>query len=151
MNNFHKQLFLLISLCIWAAMPSSSSAATIPSDTTLIVRTLTSISSRERVGRTFKAELDRDVVVNGHIVLPAGTPVSVVVASSLGDVRRSSALTVDLNAISIHGRTVETKTTGAYKLQPRTTTKRGVAVYGRDSIHPHSTRMAFRLAKPLNL
>ena len=151
MNNYHKQLFLLISLCIWAAMPSSSSAATIPSDTTLIIRTMTSISSRERVGRTSKAELERDVVVNGHIVLPAGTPVSVVVASSLGDVRRSSALTVDLDAISIHGRTVETKTTGAYKLQPVTTTKWGVAVYGRDSIYPHGTRMAFRLAKPLNL
>jgi hypothetical protein len=147
----NKKTTLLLCLWFWIATYSCSFAVTIPPGTTLTVRTVTSISSRERVGRTFKAELDRDVVVNGHIVLPAGTPVSGVVASSLGDVRRSSAFTVNLNAILIHGRTVETKTTGAYKLQPLTTTKGGVALYGREYIYPRGTRMAFRLAKPLNL
>ncbi len=147
----NKKTTLLVSFCVWMVTDCFSFPATIPRDTTLVVRTVTSISSRERAGRTFKAELDRDVVVSGKIVLPAGTPVSMVVASSLGDVRRSSAFTVDLEAISIHGGTVKTKTTGAYKLQPLRTTKHGVALYGRDDIYPRGTRMAFKLSQPLAL
>jgi hypothetical protein len=144
---------LLFSICIWTAASSCCFAATIPSGTTLLVRTLNPISSHQRVGRTVKLEIDQDVLINGKVVLQAGTAASGVVETSVGDLRRSDALTVNLTSVSINGKTVPVKTTGAYEPQlPGTKkTSRGASVYVRDYTFPHNTRMAFRLAQPVNL
>jgi hypothetical protein len=144
---------LLFSICIWTAASSCCFAATMPSGTTLIVRTVNSISSHQRVGRTVKLEIDQDVVINGKVVLRAGTAASGIVETSVGDVRRSNALTVNLTSVSVNEKTVPVKTTGAHEPQLAGThkTRRGGSVYVRDYTFPHNTRMAFQLAQPLNL
>jgi hypothetical protein len=142
---------LLILLCAGIAMPSLCVAATIPAGTVLNVRTVNALSSRERVGRIVKAELAQDVAIKGNVVLKAGTPVSGVVETSIGDYRRSSALSVNLKDVSVNGKTVPIKTTGAFKLKTTQETKRGVAVNTLYYTFPHGTQMTFRLAQPLNL
>jgi hypothetical protein len=143
---------LLFLPCIWIAAYSSSFGATIPSGTTLNVRTVDPIMSSARVGRTYKAELAHDVAVNGNVILRRGTPCSVVVETSFGDVKRSSALTLNLTNVSANGRTVSVKTTGGYELGAgMQTARRNVSVYGRNYTYPHGTRMTFRLAQPLNV
>ena len=125
-------------------------AATIPAGTVLMARTVEPVSSHARVGTPFKAELEQDVVIKGKVVLRAGTPVIGVVVTSLGTRPSSSALTVNLKAISINGRNVPVQTTGAYRLD-RFKTKRGVSVSGREWNFPYQTRIAFQLAQPINL
>ena len=115
-----------------------------------MARTVEPVSSHERVGAPFKAELEQDVVIKGTVLLRAGTPVTGVVVTSLGTRPSSSSLTVNLKTISINGRNVPVQTTGAYRLD-RFKTKRGVSVSGREFLFPYRTRMAFQLAGPINL
>jgi hypothetical protein len=139
-----------VAIAVWISAASFSVAATIPAGTPLIARTVEPISSHERVGAPFKAELEQDVVIKGKVLLRAGTPVTGVVETSLGTRPSSSALTVNLTAISIDGRSVPVHTTGAYRLD-RFKTKRGVSVSGREWNFPYRTRLAFQLAQPINL
>lgn len=129
---------------------SFSAAATIPAGTVLVARTAEPVSSHARIGTTFKAALEQDVVIKGNAVVRAGTPVTGVVETSLGSRPSSSALRVNLKAISINGRNVPVHTTGAYELN-RHKTKRGISVSGREWNFPYQTRIAFQLAQPINL
>jgi hypothetical protein len=140
----------LIAIALLISAASFSVAATIPAGTLLVARTVEPVSSHERVGTRFKAELEQGVVINGKALLPAGTQVTGVVVTSLGSRPTSSALTVNLQAISINGRSVPVHTTGAYRLE-RSKTKRGVSVSGREWNFPYRTRIAFQLAQPINL
>jgi hypothetical protein len=115
-----------------------------------MARTAEPVSSHERAGAPFKAELEQAVVVQGKVLLPAGTPVIGVVVTSLGSRPPSGALTVNLKAISINGRSVPIHTTGAYRLD-RHKTKSGISVSGRPWNFPYKTRLAFQLAQPINL
>jgi hypothetical protein len=128
-------------------------AATVPAGTTLIVRTVDSIASRDRVGRTFATKLDQDVAVQGKTLLPAGTKVLAKVETSQADSRRPDPLSVNLTSVSIGGQTVPIKTDGAFQLQAKPKTARqmrtGVSV-GSFTV-PSGTKMQFRLAEPLNL
>jgi len=153
MRNKLSKSLILILVCVWAATQSSSLAATVPGGTTLVVRTVHSISSHQRVGRTVNFTLDQDVLINGKVVLQAGTPATGVVETAVGDFRKSNALTVNLTAVSVNGGTASVKTTGAYEPQTASTqkTRSGATVYLRDYIFPHNTRMDFRLAQPLHL
>src|SRR5690349_25146644 len=85
-----KKTFIVtaIASCVWVA---SSFAATIPAGTTLVVRTLNTIQSTDRVGRTFTAQLDRDVAVNGKVVLRAGIKFDGKIESSQAIPRQSTA------------------------------------------------------------
>ena len=139
-----------VTIAAWISAASFSVAATIPAGTPLIARTVEPISSHERVGASFKAELEQDVVIKGKVLLRAGTPVTGVVETSLRTRSSSSALTVNLKAISINGRSVPVHTTGAYQLD-RFKTKRGVSVSGREWSFPYRTRLAFQLAQPVTL
>ena len=67
-----KKIFIQIAILssVWIAAQSSF-AATIPAGTTLIVQTLNTIHSDDRVGRKFTAQLDRDIVVKGNVVAPS--------------------------------------------------------------------------------
>lgn len=141
---------ILIAMTVWISAASFSVAATIPAGTPLVARTVEPVSSHERVGTPFKAELEQDVVIKGKVVLRAGTPVTGVVVTSLGSRPSSSALTVNLKAILINGRSVPVQTSGAYRLD-RFKTKRGVSVSGREWNFPYRTRIAFQLAQPINL
>jgi hypothetical protein len=139
-----------LAIVVWISAASFGVAATIPAGTLLVARTAEPISSHERVGTPFKAELEQDVVIKGKALLRAGTPVTGVVVTSLGTRASSSALTVNLKAISINGRNVPVHTTGTYQLD-RFKTKRGISVSGREWSFPYRTRIGFHLAQPINL
>ena len=147
-----KKTFILsaIASCTWVA---TSFAATIPAGTTLAVRTLNSIQSTDRVGRTFTAQLDQDVAVSGKAVLPKGTKVSGKIEASQVNPRNSQPLTLNITGISANGRTIPIKTSGGFVIE-------NVAKVGRAKtrgisvgpfVAPHGTKMEFRLAQPINL
>jgi hypothetical protein len=151
MTKMTKKTFILIAIasCVWIA---SSFAATIPAGTTLVVRTLNTIHSTDRVGRTFNAQLDQDIAVNGKTVLPKGTKVFGKIESSQAIPRSNSPLTLNLTGVSVNGRTIPIKTTGAFELQNVAKGRakaRGVTV--GPFLAPHGTKMEFRLAQPLNV
>jgi hypothetical protein len=141
---------ILVVLAVWISAAALSVAATIPAGTPLFARTTEPVSSHERTGSPFKAELEQDVVVKGKVLLPAGTHLIGVVETSLGSRPPSGALTVNLKAISINGRRVPVHTTGAFRLD-RHKTKTGISVSGRPWNFPHHTRLAFQLAQLVNL
>lgn len=146
-----KTLIVMAMLtCAWIA---TSFAATIPAGTTLVVRTLNTIHSTDRVGRTFTAQLDQDVAVNGKVVLPKGTKVSGKIEASQVNPRNSQPLTLNITGISANGRTIPIKTSGGFVIE-------NVAKAGRAKtrgitvgpyVAPHGTKMQFRLAQPINL
>ena len=146
------KISLLMFSCIWLATESFSLGATIASGTTFSVRTVDPIPASARVGRTYKAELAHNVTVNGNVALRAGTPCSVVVETALGDVKRSTALTLNLTTVSVRGQSVKVKTTGGYELAAGRQTARGnVSLHLRNYVYPHGTPLAFRLVQPLNM
>src|SRR5260370_28580727 len=112
------------------------------------------ISSHERVGRTFTAQLDQDIVVKGKVLLPAGTKVlGTVEASRANSHTSTSPLTLNLTGVSSNGRTVPIKTVSAVQPQDKAKTARqsraGVSL--GTSTFPSGTKMEFRLAEPLNM
>jgi hypothetical protein len=150
-----KKTFILIAItsCVSIAVQFSASAAAIPAGTTLVVRTLNTIHSNDRVGRTFTAQLDQDVVVNGKIVLQAGTKFHGKIEASQANPRNSQPLTLNLTDVSVNGRTIPVKTVSGFQLE-------NIAKVGRAKargisvgafVAPHGTKMEFRLAQPLNL
>lgn len=148
------KLLVLILICVGAATQSSMLAATIPAGTPLIVRTAGGISSHATPGKTFTATLDQDVVINGDVVLGAGTQVSGIIASSRGSRSATSSqpLTLNLTALAANGRMVPIKTTGGVQPQAAKTTRqsRGGFSFG-ESTFPAGTRLQFHLAQPLHL
>ena len=78
-----KKFMAVIGITLACFAASSSDAATIPAGTALTVRTTSQISERDPVGRTFTAQVDQNVVVNGATVLRAGTNVTGRIRASL--------------------------------------------------------------------
>ena len=132
-----------------------SFAVTIPAGTTLVVRTLHNISAVDAPGKALAMQLDKDVVVNGKVALPAGTKISGRVETSkrTSIPSRSQRLTVNITDAQVHGRTVAIKTTGAVSLENpfARTTRRGVQVSTYSYQVPAGAKVQFRLAKPLEL
>jgi hypothetical protein len=154
MKNELAKLLVLILVCGSALMQSSLRAATIPAGTPLMVRTAGAISSHATPGRSFSATLDQDVLINGSVLLRAGTPVSGRIETSRGSRSTTSSkpLSLNLTAVSANGRMVPIKTTGSMQPKPakRTRQSRGEFSFG-ESIFPAGTRLEFRLAQPLHL
>jgi len=71
----HRMLFSVLAILAFALVATQLLAVTIPAGTIIVVRTLDTIHSNDRVGRSFTAQLDQDVAVNGKAVLRAGTKV----------------------------------------------------------------------------
>src|SRR6266513_551618 len=147
-----KKLFLLIAIVIGHSA-ANSFAATIPAGTTLVVQTLNTIHSNDRVGRTFTAQLNQDVVVNGKVVLRAGTKFDGKIESSQANPFRSGPLILNLTDVSINGRTVPIKTVSGFQVQNLAmragARARGITV--GPFVAPHGLRMQFRLAQPVKL
>jgi hypothetical protein len=154
MKNELAKLLVLILVCGSALMQSSLLAATIPAGTPLMVRTAGAISSHATPGRSFSATLDQDVLINGSVLLRAGTPVSGRIETSRGSRSTTSSkpLSLNLTAVSANGRMVPIKTTGGVQPHAAKTTRqsRGGFSFG-ESIFPAGTRLEFRLAQPLHL
>jgi hypothetical protein len=148
-----KKTFILIAIASCACV-ATSFAATIPAGTTLVVQTLNTIHSNDRVGRTFTAQLDQDVVVNGKVVLRAGTKFDGKIESSQAIPRQSTApLVLNLTDVSINGRTIPIKTVSGFQVQHVSmhggARARGITV--GPFVAPRGLRMEFRLAQPLHI
>ena len=123
-------------------------AGTIPAGTTLVVSTLDSVYTKDRVGREFTVQLDQDVKVKGALVARAGTKFigRVETSTKIGN----SSLTVDLTRASANGKMVPVKTTGAYK--PQSVSRgRKTQVKTRDFVLPPGSKMQFQLAQPVTI
>jgi|SRR5882724_433398 len=141
-----KRLITLIATTFACVAASSLNAATIPAGTTLTVSTLSSISSQDPVGRTFAAQIDRDVAVKGTVLLKAGTKAFGKIKSSRANPRKSEPLTLELTSISVNGRNVPVKTNGFQPGSPTRTARQ--AQYGHTAgtllVSP-GTKMQFQL------
>jgi len=100
---------------------SSLNAATIPAGTTLAVRTTSSISSQDSVGRAFAAQLDQEVAVKGKVLLKGGTKAFGRIQSSRANPRKSEPLTLELTSISVNGRNVAVRTNSVQPGSPSRT------------------------------
>jgi hypothetical protein len=147
-----KKTSIVIAIASWAWV-AGTFGATIPAGTTLVVRTLNTIQSTDRVGRTFTAQLDQDVAVNGKVVLRAGTKFDGKIESSQAIPRRSAPLVVNLTDVVANGRTIPIKTVSGFQVQH--VSMHGGARARGISVGPflarHGTRLEFRLAQPVNL
>ena len=146
-----KKTFIIVAIvsCLGLA---NSWAATIPAGTTLVVRTLNSIHSTDRVGRPFTAQLDQDVALNGKVVLPRGTKVLGKIEASQVNRRNSQPLTLNITDISVNGRTIPIKTSGGFVIEnvaKGRTKVTGITV--GPYVAQHGTRMQFSLAQPVKL
>jgi hypothetical protein len=129
-----------------------SFAVTIPAGTPLVVRTVQGISSIDAPGTRFAAQLDKDIVVNGKVVLPVGTKVFGQIATSKRTHTSSQRLSVDIKDVEVGGRSLPMKTAGAVGLESSThKTRRGISVSTYSYQVPSGRKIEFRLAKPLNL
>jgi hypothetical protein len=145
----------LVAAGIACLAVQASFAVTIPAGTTLVVRTLHNVSAVDAPGKAVAMQLDKNVVVNGKVALPAGTRISGRVETSKRThlPTRSQKLTVNITDAQFHGRTVAIKTTGAANLENplARTTQRGVQVSTFSYVVPAGTRIQFRLAQPLGI
>ena len=97
-----KKTLVLIATLSASLAAYSSLSATIPAGTTLTVRTMYAISSHEKVGRTFVAQLDQNVTINGGVALRAATQFAGKVEASRGrSTTRSSPLTLNLTGVQL--------------------------------------------------
>ena len=148
-----KKTFILIAISTCACVAASSlNAATIPTGTTLKVRTVSLISSKDAVGRTFEAKIDQDVSVKGKVLLKVGTKAFGRIQSSRANPRKSEPLSLELTSISVNGRNVAVKTTSVQPGSPPRTARevRHGFTAGTLIVNPGS-KMQFQLAQPVNL
>ncbi len=147
-----KFIAIVAVVCACSAV-SSLNAATIPAGTTLGVQVVSSISSKDAVGRTwtFEARLDQDVTVKGNVLLKAGTKAFGKIKSSRANPRKSEPLTLELTSISVNGRNVAVKTNSSEPgSSPRTPRQ---ARYGHNAgtlrVDP-GTKMQFQLTEAVS-
>jgi hypothetical protein len=141
---------VLLTIC-FAISIQSVYAATIPAGTTLFVQTNETISSSDPVGKKFAAQLYRDVVANGKLMLRAGTGVVGRVDSSRG--LGFTPVILNVTKLTIGQRLVPITTVEGFQADDtRFKTRRGISV-GRGGYFqlPTGTRMQFRLSKPVDL
>jgi hypothetical protein len=147
----NKLITVITITCAFVAA-SSASAATIPAGTTLMVSTVSLITSKDVVGRSFEAKLAQDVSVNGKVLLKAGTKAFGKIASSRYNPRKNEPLTVELTSVSVNGHKVAVKT-NAFQPGSSPVTARQ-AQYGHTAgtltVNP-GTKMQFQLLQPVTL
>lgn len=148
----YNKLISLIGICCVSFVVASSNAATIPVGTTLTVSTVSLITSQTVPGRSFEAKVAKDVLVNGRLVLKAGTKVFGKVTASRANPRKSGPLAVELESIDLNGRRIRVKTNSIQPAGPPQTARQ--AQYGHTAgttvVNPKTT-LQFQLAAALNL
>jgi hypothetical protein len=95
---------LIFGLAGTLLTPLSARAATLPGGTVLRVRTLEPVSSNDKAGKKFAAQLDSDLIVRGKVTAPAGSQVFGRVESSRSV--GQSKLELSLTQIVVNGRPV---------------------------------------------
>jgi hypothetical protein len=108
---------LIFSLTCTLLTPLSARAATLPGGTVLRVRTLEPVSSNDKAGKKFAAQLDSDLIVRGKVTAPAGSQVFGRVESSRSV--GQSKLELSLTQIVVNGRPVAIVTESYEDSAPR--------------------------------
>jgi hypothetical protein len=131
---------------------SSLNAATIPAGTALTVTTVSLITSKDVVGRSFEAKIAQDVSIKGNVLLKAGTKAFGKIKSSRANPRKSEPLSVELASINVNGRNIAVKTNSVEPHGPPQTARQ--AHYGHTAgttvVNPQ-TRLQFQLLQPVTL
>jgi hypothetical protein len=145
--------FIVVVLTICASFAASVlNAATIPAGTALTITTVSLITSKDVVGRSFEAKIAQDVSIKGNVLLKAGTKAFGKIRSSRYNPRKNEPLTVELTSVSVNGRNVAVKTNSVQPGSPPRTARQ--ARYGHTAgtlvINP-GTRMQFQLLQPVTL
>jgi hypothetical protein len=142
----------VITITFACVAASSLNAATLPAGTTIAVRTASSISSQDPVGRTFAAQLDQDLAVKGKVVLKAGTKAFGRIEASRANPRKSEPLTLDLTSISVNGRNVAVRTNGFQPgSSPRTARQARHGFTAGTLVVSPGTEMQFQLRQAVTL
>ncbi len=144
---------LLLLLAIVTVYPVANSfAATIPAGTTLTVTTVSPITSKDVVGRSFEAKIAQDVSIKANVLLKAGTKAFGKIKSSRYNPRKNEPLTVELTSVSVNGRNVAVKTNSVEPSSPVRTARQ--AQYGHTAgtltVTP-GTKMQFQLLQSVTL
>lgn len=105
----------------------------IPAGTTLTVRLIDPVDSqKDTLGQTYRATLDEPVVVNGETVLPRGVDVvaKLVDDKQSGKLEGRTVLTLDLQSITVNGRTIDINTQEVTQASDSRTKRTGMVVGG---------------------
>ncbi|HEV2489489.1 MAG TPA: hypothetical protein VGT03_06755 [Candidatus Acidoferrales bacterium] len=97
----------LVALALLAAAPLFA-ATTIPAGTAITIRLNQAVSSKDaKNGQKVAAEVSRDVVVEGKVVIPRGSEAAVYVAEAVPSGRLSTPakLYLRLASVTVHGKT----------------------------------------------
>lgn len=145
-----KILFKIVFPALLLA-PTLAEAGTIPAGTTLTVRTQETIRSVDAPGTRFSAQLVNNITVKGKTMLRAGTEVSGKVVTSRRLYGSSQRLTVDIIEITVSGRKLPIKTTGAVQLDNTNFKTKNDRYVSRGGYAVGAGRVIqFQLAQPLN-
>src|SRR5215471_9606048 len=175
----HATAFTLSLICVFLT-PFAASAVTVPSGTSLLVRTVDPVSSNDGAGKSFAARLDANLIVKGKVVAPAGSKVygRVESSKSAGRAFGQSKLALSLRKIVVDGRPVTIATGNYAQAGPRSGRKTagraaagslvgfalggpaagaaigaatGLIGQGKSVDAPPGTLLEFRLTRPITL
>jgi hypothetical protein len=146
------KLIAVIAITCACYTASSLNAATIPAGTALTITTVSLITSKDVVGRSFEAKIAQDVSIKGNVLLKAGTKAFGKIKSSRYNPRKNKPLSVELTSVSVHGRNVAVKTNSVEPGSPPTTARQARHGHtGGTSVVNPGTRMQFQLLQPVTL
>ena len=146
------KLIAVIAITCACYTASSLNAATIPAGTALTITTVSLITSKDVVGRSFEAKIAQDVSIKGNVLLKAGTKAFGKIKSSRANPRKSEPLTLELTSISVNGRNVAVKTNSVQPGSPTRTARQARHGFtaGTLTVSP-GTKMQFQLVQPVTL
>ena len=127
LNRLGKTVVLLLTLGILA------SAQTVPAGTHITVRTDSQITSASaHAGQPFRANLARDLVVDGKTIAKAGAPAKgkVTYAKSSGRLHAPGELTIRLTSVQLADGQTMTVSTSGFRAKGKSHTKSNVTKIG---------------------
>jgi hypothetical protein len=142
------KLIAVIAITCACYTASSLNAATIPAGTALTITTVSLITSKDVVGRSFEAKIAQDVSIKGNVLLKAGTKAFGKIKSSRYNPRKNEPLSVELTSVSVNGRNVAVKTNSVEPGSPPRTAQQARHGFtaGTLVVSP-GTKMQFQLAQ----
>jgi hypothetical protein len=105
----------------------------VPAGTTVSVRLIDPVDSQsDRLGQTYRASIDRPVIVGGQTVIPRGADAVAVLSDEQksGRIEGRTNLTIALRSVSVNGHTYDLATSNVNKSSGSRTTKSGEVIGG---------------------
>ena len=124
-------------------------AITVPAGTSMMVKTGTEVSSKDKPGRKFSATLEANLLAGDEVVAKAGTQVYGQVVKSVqagrGIVASHAILVLGLTDVNIEG-TMFPIQTGSYSEEST-----GIILQRKSVVIPAGSLLEFRLTQPLTV